>query len=97
MEAADFDKLIQIQVELADQILSIQNEIQYYEQLEQDMINKRERELHKHILGCKDEKVETEYGIHYIQVKLQQKKDLINHLTKAFHHRSAEYIDTIHG
>ncbi|RXJ00410.1 hypothetical protein DS745_12845 [Anaerobacillus alkaliphilus] len=97
MEANDFDKLIQIQVEIADQILSIENEIKYYERLEQDLVIKRDRELHKQILGCKDEKVETEFAIHYIQVKLQQKRELFHHLTKAFQHRSEEYIETIYG
>nr|MBA5584941.1 hypothetical protein [Anaerobacillus isosaccharinicus] len=93
----DFEKLVQIQVEIADQILLIENEINHYQQLEKEMITKRERELYKNILGCKDEQVETEFGIHYIQVKLQQKRELYHHLTKAFKHRSEEYIQTLHG
>ncbi|OIJ13994.1 hypothetical protein BKP35_07245 [Anaerobacillus arseniciselenatis] len=92
MNLNDFDKLVQIQVEIADQILSIENEIQYYEQLEKEMVIKRERELHKSILGYKGDKTETEFAIHYIQVKLQQKKELFSHLTKAFRHRSEEYL-----
>ncbi len=94
MNQIDFDKLIQIQVELADQILSIENEIQYYEQLEKEMVIKRERELHKTFLGYKGDKTETEFAIHYIQVKLQQKKELFTHLTRAFRHRSEEYVQT---
>lgn len=94
MNSSDFNKLIQIQVEIADQIISIENEINYYEQLEKEMIVKRERELHKNILGFKDEQLETEFAIHYIQVKLQQKKELFYHLKKAFQHRSKEYLET---
>jgi hypothetical protein len=97
VENNDFDKLIQIQVEIADQILAIANEIKYYEKQERDMITKRERELYKHVLGFKDEQVETEFAIHYIQVKLQQKRELYTHLTKAFQHRSDEYLQVLHG
>ncbi|MCT8136949.1 hypothetical protein H1D32_03770 [Anaerobacillus sp. CMMVII] len=93
MESNDFDKLVQIQAELVDQILTVENEITQYQRLERDMITKRERELYKSMLGCKDEQVETEFAIHYIQVKLQQKKSLHDHLTKAFQHRSQEFIN----
>lgn len=97
MENNDFEKLVQIQVELADQILTIENEINYYEKLEGEMITKRERELYKNILGFRDEQVETEFAIHYIQVKLQQKRELFSHLTKAFQNRSQEYLQISHN
>ncbi|OIJ21219.1 hypothetical protein BKP45_00080 [Anaerobacillus alkalidiazotrophicus] len=93
----DFEKLVQIQVEIADQIIAIENEIEYYEKLEKELVLKRDRELHKKALGCKDEQVETEFAIHYIQVKLQQKKELYDHLRKAFQHRSEEYVQTFCG
>lgn len=92
MENNDFEKLVHIQVEIADQILSTETDISYYEKLEKEMVQKRERELHKNILGYKGEKKETEFAIHYIQVKLQQKRELYDHLTKAFQHRSQEYL-----
>jgi hypothetical protein len=97
VENKDFEKLIHIQAELADQILTVESEINYYQQLEKQMVIKRERELYKNILGCKDEQVETEFAIHYIQVKLQQKKELFSHLRKAFQYRSQEYLQTLHG
>lgn len=91
----EFDKLIQIQVEIADQIIATKTEINHYDKLEKDMVTKRERALHKYALGCKDEQTETDFAIHYIQVKLQQKKELYKHLTAAFQHRSKEYIQVL--
>lgn len=88
----DFEKLIQIQVEIADQIITVENDIRHYERLEKEMVLKRERELHKNALGFKDEQVETDFAIHYIQVKLQQKRQLYTHLSKAFQHRTKEYV-----
>lgn len=92
MKQNDFEKLIHIQVELADQILTIQSDINYYEKLEKELVTKRERELHKSLLGYKGDKTETEFAIHYIQVKLQQKKQLYAHLLKSFRNRSVEYV-----
>lgn len=97
MEEVFFDKFVQTQVEIADEIMSVEREIEHYTQLEEDMISKRERGLHKNILGYIDDQKETEYAIHYIQIKLQQKKYLINHLKKSFKNRSLEFVQTLEG
>jgi hypothetical protein len=92
LEQNDFDKLVHIQVELADQIITIENDIEYYERLEKEMVIKRERELHKSLLCTVDNQTEIDYAIHYVQVKLQQKRELFSHLTKAFTNRTQEYV-----
>lgn len=86
-----FERFIQTQAEIADEILFVERDIQHYSKQEKDLVQMREKQLHKNALGVIKDQKETEYAIHYVQIKLQQKKKLMTHLQDAFTHRSLEY------
>lgn len=79
-----FEKFIHTQVEIADEILLVEKDIDYYLKQEEDLVLMRQKQLHKNALGVIADQKETEYAIHYVQIKLQQKKKSNNTLTRCF-------------
>jgi chromosome segregation ATPase len=75
-----FDELLDWQVELADTVVQLQNEIGKYEEVENHLLKRREKELLHHFLGLKNELKEVEYGLHYIQQQLKEKNNELSYL-----------------
>lgn|GEM_PF-3602550 len=88
----EFDELLNWQAEIADSIVQLQKEILSYEELENQLLKRREQALVRHSLGLKNELKEVEYGIHYIQTQTSQKKKQLHSLQEDFQQKVEDII-----
>jgi hypothetical protein len=91
-----FDELLHWQVEIADSIIQVQQEIDKYEELENKLL-KRKEDAHIHYyLGLKNESKEAEYGLHYIQEQIQIKRKELYYLQEDFQKKIEAIITHYH-
>jgi hypothetical protein len=79
-----FDELLHWQAEIADAIVQLQDEIIRYENLENNLLKRREQALVHHYLGLKNDLKEVEYALHYVQLQLREKSQELGHLQDDF-------------
>jgi hypothetical protein len=79
-----FDELLHWQAEIADAIVQLQDEIVRYENLENNLLKRREQALVHNYLGLKNDQQEVEYALHYVQIQLNEKTKELTHLQEDF-------------
>ncbi|WP_025026988.1 hypothetical protein [Caldalkalibacillus mannanilyticus] len=88
----EFDELLCWQAEIADSIVQLQTEILKYEDLENQLLKRREQAMIHHALGLKNELKEIEYGLHYVQTQMNQKKKQLQSLQEDFQQKVDDII-----
>lgn len=75
-----FEELLNWQAEVADAVIQLQEQILRYESLESNLLQRRDQALiHQH-LGLKNDLKEVEYGLHYVQLQMQDKNKQLSNL-----------------
>lgn len=82
-----FDELLHWQAEIADAIVQLQEEIIRYENLENNLLKRREQALVLQYLGLKNDLKEIEYALHYVQLQLREKTKELGNLQVDFEHK----------
>lgn len=82
-----FEDLLHWQAEIADAIVSLQDKVLRYEELEKNLLQRRERAVLHHHLGLKNDLKEIEYALHYVQIQLKEKSNELKGLQQDFQHK----------
>ena len=92
-----FEELLHWQAEIANAIIQLQEEIINYETVENSLLRRREQDLVYHFLGLKNELKEIEYGLHYVQIQLKEKRKELSTLQNDFQKKVDAIISHYHS